>query len=205
MSLPDDILFATSNPHKLTEVAAILGALNLHVGGLIGEAAQLPEPIENGATFEANAEIKARYYAHATGHPVLADDSGLVVDALNGAPGVHSARYCGLSGRREVVDPANNAKLLRELEQFDEHHRTARFVCAMVLCDRDGVIATASGTVEGHILRTPRGPHGFGYDPLFFIRALGKTTAELSPEEKNKISHRGQAARQLVEKLRSRA
>lgn len=182
------------------------------------------EPIEDGDTFEDNAVLKARHYAKATGMLTMADDSGLAVDALAGQPGVRSARYAGVNGPRSVVDPANNKLLLQELAGVPAQHRTARFVCVMALVapadsdaheplplkhvvapDPDGrVLGLVRGTIEGRIIElgeNPRGDHGFGYDPLFFVPHLGKTTAELTPPEKNAISHRGQAARLMYKHL----
>lgn len=198
MSVPRTLLFATGNPHKLEEVAAVLGPLGVTIQGLetIGDA--IPEPLEDGATFTTNAVLKARYYAQITGRPALADDSGLVVDALGGEPGVVSARYSGVTGPRSVVDPANNARLLERLREVPEDRRSARFVCVMALCDGRRTWAVTRGVVEGRILRQPRGNNGFGYDPLFLLPDRNLTTAELSPAEKNALSHRGQAARKLA-------
>ena len=201
MSLPPTILFATSNPHKVSEVAAVLGPLGITVVGLDSLGLSLAEPVEDGKTFTANAVLKARYYAIKTGRLALADDSGLVVDALGGGPGVHSARYSGMTGPRNIVDPANNARLLAELRNVPDEQRTARFVCVMALCDPHRTWAVTRGVVEGRIGHEPRGKNGFGYDPLFVLPERGCTTAQLSPEEKNAISHRGEAARLLAEVL----
>jgi XTP/dITP diphosphohydrolase len=202
MSVPESILFATSNPHKLEEVSAVLGLMGIRVEGLESVGAAISEPVEDGHTFTANALIKARYYAQHTGRLALADDSGLVVDALGGAPGVHSARYAQVSGPRSIVDPANNERLLRELRDVPDPQRTARFVCVMALCDPAGrTWAVTRGVVEGRIGHEPRGRNGFGYDPLFILPGRGMTCAELAPTEKNAISHRGQAARRLAEAL----
>jgi len=231
-----EILLATSNPHKLAEIAAVIDdprvtfrlLRDIETSGGGGIA----EPVEDRPTFEGNAELKARYYAAQTGMLCLADDSGLEVDALGGAPGVISARYAGASGGggREVVDRANNRKLLGELGDTPREKRTARFVCVLCLAApeaphahaglRDDLPLTARGTVEGRILfphecadparpEAGRGTHGFGYDPLFELpadhpRFPGKTTAELSPARKNSLSHRGAAARLMWEKLRGR-
>lgn len=204
------ILLATSNPHKIEELRQILapsGVRLLSLGDVAG-ALDWPEPIENGATFEANAQIKALDYAQRSGMACLADDSGLAVDALGGAPGVHSARYAGVGVDRAARDCANNDKLLRALADVPDAQRTARFVCAMCLAepDRGGgarVIATTRGTFEGRITRAPRGIHGFGYDPLLELTdpddpCCGKTSAQLSPQEKHRRSHRGQAARAML-------
>ena len=201
MSVPQTILFATGNPHKLEEVAAVFAPSGIAVGGLGAVGRSIEEPVENGLTFIDNAILKARYYAAKTGLIAMADDSGLVVDALGGAPGVVSARYAGVSGGRAVVDPANNAKLLRELEPVPDEKRTARFVCVVALCEADRTLVVARGEVEGIILRTGRGASGFGYDPLFFLPGLGQTTAELEPEMKNAISHRGRATREMIRLL----
>jgi XTP/dITP diphosphohydrolase len=198
MSVPESILFATSNPHKLEEVAAVLAPLGIAIAGLNTLASAIAEPVEDGKTFTVNAVIKARYYAQHTGRLCLADDSGLVVDALGGEPGVHSARYCGLPGPRAVVDPANNAKLLEKLHGVPDAQRAARFVCVMALADPRRLWAVTRGEVEGRIGHEPRGDNGFGYDPLFILPARGVTTAELTPHEKNAISHRGAASRMLA-------
>ena len=202
MSVPKSILFATSNPHKLDEVAAVLGPLGVRVEGLASIGTTIEEPVEDGRTFIANALLKARYYAEKTGRVCLADDSGLVVDALGGEPGVHSARYAGLAGPRSVVDPANNAKLLDRLRGVPDNQRTARFVCIMAMADGCQTWAVTRGVVEGRIGHVPRGANGFGYDPLFILPDRGVTTAELPPAEKNTISHRGQAARAMAQLLR---
>lgn len=196
------ILFASSNPHKVKEVRAILGECGVEVHGLDEPAAALPEPVEDAADFAGNARIKAVYYARKTGQYCVADDSGLEVDALRGAPGVRSARYAGAGGGREERDRANNARLLRELSGVPPEKRTARFVCAMCLAGPRGeVLAETQGTVEGRIDFEPRGENGFGYDPLFELPERGCTSAELPPEEKNALSHRGRAARAMVQRL----
>jgi XTP/dITP diphosphohydrolase len=197
------ILFATSNPHKLEEVRAILAPLGAEILGLDDVPHAPPEPEEDGATFEANARLKALYYAAATGRTCLADDSGLEVDAIGGAPGVLSARYAGVGATRAERDRANNERLLRELESVPDDRRTARFVCAMCLAAPDGrVLAETRGTFEGAIARAPRGANGFGYDPLLELPGEGRTSAELAPEEKNARSHRGEAARGMAAWLR---
>ena len=212
------ILIATSNPHKLDEIRAIAtgfpGAAFSFVG-LADIGLDLPEPVEDQPTFEGNAALKAAYYAQASGLPCLADDSGLVVDALGGAPGVRSARYSGASGGRDVVDPANNRKLMEQLGETPAQDRTARFVCAMAFCNPEAQdTRVVRGVFEGRII-TPdqaedpaepwrgRGPHGFGYDPLFWLTDRGCTSAQLQPEEKNKRSHRGDATRKMLAQLTS--
>ena len=158
----------------------------------------MPEPEEDGATFEENARIKAVAYARALGETVLADDSGLEVDALGGAPGVHSARYAGIGEAREERDRANNAKLLAALEGIPDARRTARFVCVLCVARPDGtVVAEARGTFDGVIGHAPLGSNGFGYDPLLVLDD-GRTSAELPSAEKNARSHRGNALRVLV-------
>lgn len=213
------ILIATSNPHKLDEIRAIWSSLAdprqvdrpVELMGLSDLDRAIDEPHEDQATFEGNACLKARYYAVATGITCLADDSGLAVHALDGEPGVHSARYAGVQGDRAQVDAANNALLLERLRTTPAEHRAARFVCVMVLCQppsderaQPAVLATVRGTIEGCIIpptQPPRGQHGFGYDPLFYVPQLGKTTAELEPQQKNAISHRGRAARLMWERI----
>ncbi|HHH31284.1 MAG TPA: RdgB/HAM1 family non-canonical purine NTP pyrophosphatase [Polyangiaceae bacterium] len=196
------ILFATSNPHKVAEVRAILGEIGVEVVSLADLHQSYPEPIEDGETFIANARIKARQYAAATGRRCLAEDSGLEVDALGGRPGVHSARYSGSEGDRATRDRANNEKLLAEMADVADGERAARFVCAMCVADPDGTVVVESrGTYEGEIARVPRGDNGFGYDPLLWLPDVGKTSAELSPEDKNARSHRGAATRELARRL----
>lgn len=197
-----EIVVATGNPHKVEEIRAILGPAGVAVLGLDDLGPTFEEPEETGSTFEENAAIKARAYAKVTDRVVLADDSGLEVDALGGAPGVHSARYAGIGANRVERDAANNERLVRELAGVPEAQRTARFVCAICVAAPDGrIIATSRGTFEGTILRAPRGTHGFGYDPLLFVPDAGCTSAELTPREKNRRSHRGQAVRALLSTL----
>jgi XTP/dITP diphosphohydrolase len=192
------LLFASSNPHKVDEVRSILAPLNIDVIGLDRLENPPAEPVEDGATFEANARIKAGAYGRATGQLCLADDSGLEVDALGGAPGVYSARYTDVGETRAERDAANNAKLLRELANVPEEDRTARFVCAMCLADATGkILAETRGEFPGIIARESRGSNGFGYDPLLYLPDRGCTSAELSTEEKNARSHRGAAARKM--------
>jgi XTP/dITP diphosphohydrolase len=194
------LVLGTTNPGKQREVAAVLEPLGFDVLLLPNG---LEEPEEDGQTFEENARIKALAYSRALGTPCLADDSGLEVDALGGAPGVHSARYAGTVGHRNERDESNNQKLLSELEAIGDGQRQARFVCAMCVAAPDGsILAEARGTFEGVVIREPRGSNGFGYDPLLLIPELGKTSAELSPDEKNARSHRGQATRAIGELLK---
>ena len=195
----DEILLASGNPHKLEEVRAVLVPLGLRVTGLDDLATVPEEPEEDGATFEANARIKAIAYARATGRFSLADDSGLEVDALDGAPGVRSARWSGVEGEREVRDAANNRKLVESLRAVPEADRAARFVCAMCLAAPDGtVLAETRGTFDGIVILEPRGGNGFGYDPYLLLPDEGRTSAELSPAEKNARSHRGVATRAMA-------
>ena len=185
------VLIATSNPGKLRDFRGAAAAHGVEVVSL-PDLANIPEPIEDGDTFEANARKKAQYYSrYAHGELVLADDSGLSVDALGGAPGVRSARYASLDGRSNSTDAANNQRLLGEL--VDAGERTGHFVCVIAVA-RDGkTVATFEGVADGWILSEPRGSGGFGYDPLFYLPALQKSFAELTAEEKANVSHRGAA------------
>ena len=193
---PRRVVLASGNAGKLKEFQALLGdTLTLVPQADFGiEAAD-----ESGATFEENALLKARHAAAATGLPAIADDSGLEVDALDGAPGVRSARFAG----EGADDQANNAKLLRALEGVDGAARSARFraVVAYVATADDPAPVIAEGSWEGFIAHSPRGANGFGYDPLFFDGALQSTSAELDPAEKNRRSHRGKAVRVLKKLL----
>lgn len=179
------LVIATKNAGKLAEFRAVLDGTGIELRSL-ADYPELPDIEENGATFFENARIKARETCAHTGFPALADDSGLVVDALDGDPGVHSARFAPTTEER-------NAKLLALMENIPDNQRTARFVCTLVLVRPDGFEWTASGTVEGIIAREPSGAAGFGYDPLFFCPQPGMTFAEIPMEEKNRISHRGRA------------
>lgn len=192
------VLVATRNRGKLAELERLfVGVGELSLVSL-DAFPEVPEVVEDGATFAANAEKKAREYADATGLPTIADDSGLEVDALGGAPGVLSARYAGES----ATDAANNAKLLAALADVPDHARTARFRCVLAFVDPRGALGPQAhleeGTVEGAILHASRGTNGFGYDPLFLPRGGTRTTAELPSDEKDRLSHRGQAARKLA-------
>lgn len=195
------LLFATSNPNKVRELSLVLEPLGIEVLDLSGFA-NIEEPEEDGATFADNARLKARSYAAQTGVTCLAEDSGLEVDALGGAPGVHSARYSGLPGPRSVVDPANNEKLLAALKDVPWEQRQARFVCTMCVAKPNGdVVAETRGHCDGRITFEPAGENGFGYDPLFFVEDANCTSAQLSNDEKSLRSHRGRAARQLAQRL----
>lgn len=192
------IVIASNNAHKISEIETALDFEGWEFFSL-RELGVISEPEEDADSFEGNARIKARAAHEATGLAALADDSGLVVDALDGAPGVYSARYAGEQGD----DADNNTKLLVEMVDVGEENRTARFVCCLVFIDEDGSEMVASGVVEGTIGYTPRGAEGFGYDPLFFpLKYNGdKTFAELSQDEKNTISHRGNALRKLKDMI----
>ena len=190
------LLVATTSSGKRREIAAVLADLPFDCVSL-ADLDRLPEPVEDGETFLANATKKAMHYARLTGLLTLADDSGLEVDALGGAPGVFSARYAG----EPADDAANNARLVAVLADVRPEKRGARFRCVLVLVDGDRVLASTEGTIEGRIIDAPRGANGFGYDPHFLVPDLEKTTAELTPEHKNRISHRGQAVRAMKAKL----
>ncbi len=191
------VVLASRNRGKVAELQRLLSAELSDVIELksLDDVGITDEIEENGTTFEENAEIKARAAA-ASGFAGLGDDSGLAVDALGGAPGVYSARYAGEHGN----DAANNAKLLTELSE--KTCRAAAFVCALALVFPDGRVVRATGSVKGEILTSPRGEGGFGYDPLFYYPAFGKSFAELTREEKNEISHRGAAVRALAAELK---
>lgn len=192
-----EIVVATKNAGKITEFSAALAGLPVKVLAL-SDFPAMPEAVENGVTFAANAEMKARHYAYHTGKACLADDSGLEVDALGGAPGVYSARYAG----ERATDAENNNKLLSDLAATGGAGPfSGRFRCALAFVDGEGNVITADGTCEGMILDALQGQGGFGYDPLFYIPGLGKTLAELSVAEKNAISHRGKAIISMAVKL----
>lgn len=184
-------VLASHNQKKLRELGDILGALGIEVVPLPEGA---PEPEENGQTFEENACIKARAAAALTGLPAVADDSGLCVDALDGAPGIYSARYC------EGTDADRNAFLLTNMA--GQENRTCRFVCAIACVQPDGAEFTVRGECEGQLLQECQGTGGFGYDPLFYVPAYGCTFGELPQEVKNQISHRAQALKRLAERLK---
>jgi non-canonical purine NTP pyrophosphatase (RdgB/HAM1 family) len=197
-----EVLFATGNGYKVDEVRAILAPLGIGVRSLADVAAAPEEPEEDGLTFEDNARLKARHYARELGVICVAEDSGLEVDAIGGAPGVYSARYAGATGTRDERDRANNEKLLRELAHVPAGERQARFVCVASVADPAGkILAEARGTYEGVIAAEPRGHNGFGYDPLLYLEDRRCTSAELPPEEKHARSHRGTAFRALARQL----
>lgn len=191
------LLLATSNPHKLEEFRAIFADLPLRLFSLNDIQLDI-EVEETGITFAENAELKARAYAQASGMLTLADDSGLEIDALGGAPGVQSARYLG----RETSYEERFRSILQQLKGLPMEQRTARFRCAIALAEPSGNTRLVEGVIERVIADSPRGKNGFGYDPIFYLPELGKTFAELAPEHKNRISHRAraaQAARELLE------
>jgi XTP/dITP diphosphohydrolase len=191
-----NLLIATTNPGKVKEFREMLTRAAMSFSDLSAHHGT-PAVEETGHTFRANASLKAASYARTFKTWTVADDSGLDVDALGGAPGVHSARWAELN-RAGKGDADNNALLLKQLADTPDERRTARFVCVLALADPDGrIVLTARDTVEGRIIRAPRGQNGFGYDPLFLITEKGRTTAELPPDEKHAISHRGKALRQL--------
>lgn len=197
------IVVATGNAHKLVEIEAILSeALPGTRFVALGQLGDFDDPEETGTTFAENALIKAHAAVAETGLAAVADDSGLVVDALDGAPGVYSARYAGVHGD----DAANNAKLMRELADVPEAERTARFMSVVALVRADGTELMGTGACEGHVGFEGRGEYGFGYDPFFLPNDTpGKTMAELTPEEKNAISHRFHALKDLCSKLADEA
>ncbi len=193
------LVLATRNRHKVEEIRAILAGLDVDLSSFL-EYPDIPDVVEDGATLEKNAIKKARAVADATGLPALADDTGLEVDALGGAPGVRSARYAG----DEPDYERNNEKLLRELEGVPDGERRARFRCVVALAVPGGDTRTVEGVTVGVILRARRGSGGFGYDPLFLPDGSDKAYAEMTGAEKNAVSHRGRAvrsARGLIEKL----
>ena len=194
------IVLASNNPGKLREIQAVLDQQRFH---LIQQSEfKVSEVAETGTTFVENAIIKARHAAQHTGLPALADDSGIEVDALKGAPGVYSARYAG----NDADDESNNAKLLSQLADIPDRQRTARFQCVIAYMRhaQDPMPLICQGTWEGSILHKARGKNGFGYDPLFFVPTHGCSSAELDPEEKNRISHRAQALQKLIVVLNQR-
>ena len=189
------LVLATANPHKLIELSRILeaGHVNVRVCGL-AEFPGAPEVAETGATFAANALLKAHAIAQFTGLPAVADDSGICVDALNGMPGVLSARWSGRHGD----DEANLRLLLAQLADVPDERRGAQFVCAAALVLPGGREHVSEGTVTGHLIREPRGTNGFGYDPIFVAGTADITTAQMDPADKDRISHRGKALRGLA-------
>lgn len=190
------LLLATTNPGKIRELKKILGDEGFELTGL-GEW-ETQEELETGSTFAENALLKARYYYRVSGMPTIADDSGLAVDALNGAPGVYSARFAGAN----ATDEERNRKLLEEMKEVADEKRGAEFVCVAALVWEGGE-KIFTGTARGRLTREPRGAGGFGYDPLFFYEPFGKTFAELTHQEKTAVSHRGKAFQQLAEWIKA--
>ncbi len=191
------VVLATANPGKLEELSNLLNPLGLE---LVGQSELgIRGARETASTFVENALLKARHASRESGLAAIADDSGIAVDALNGAPGVHSARYAG----EKATDDDNNRKLLRTLCAFDD--KAAHYYCVLTFVrhPEDPVPLIATGRWDGHIITKPRGVNGFGYDPYFYLTDLGQTAAELSPALKNRLSHRGQAVRRLAELVRS--
>jgi len=190
------IIVATKNRGKLEEIAQLLSGLPYEVVSMT-DAGVTGDITEDGSTFEENALIKARTVWNATGDTVMADDSGLEVDYLGGAPGIYSARYAGQS----ATDEDKFCKLLKELSGVPEDQRNARFVCAIALILPDGREVTVRGTCEGYIAEEPAGAGGFGYDPVFYVPEFGMTFAQMGEELKNSISHRGNALRKVLDIL----
>ncbi len=192
------VILASNNPNKLREMRQILEPLGWTIL-LQKDVGISVDPDENGATFEENSFIKAQAVMLASGLSAIADDSGVEVDALGGAPGVHSARYGGDSCK---TDEDRNQLLVKNMERVPDGQRGARFVSVITLVNPDGTVVSARGELPGEILRQEQGDGGFGYDPLFYIPSEGCTMAELTPERKNEISHRAVALQNFVEKLR---
>lgn len=186
------LVVATTNQNKIREIRAILDGLDVEIVTL-GAWPGIEAPEETGRTFEDNARLKARYYAAATGELVVAEDSGLEIDALDGAPGVESARYGGVN----ATYPERFALIYRALASVNVSHTPARFVCALALARDGAVLFETQGTIEGEIAHQPKGVGGFGYDPIFFFPPFGRTLGEATAAEKSSVSHRGQAFRRL--------
>lgn len=188
------IVLATRNEHKIVEVQRILSGLDIEI---VPVERSIPDVPETGSSFAANALLKAHAVSAATGLPAIADDSGLCVDALNGMPGIFSARWAGQHGD----DRANLELVLAQTADVPDARRGAQFVCAAAYVDPDGAEHVVEGVLEGRLAREPRGRHGFGYDPIFLPETWVLTTAELTPAEKDAVSHRGRAFRALAEVL----
>ena len=195
----DKIIFATGNAGKMKEVREILKDLNVEILS-VKEAGIQADVEENGKTFQENAVIKAREIMKISGEVVLADDSGLEIDYLNKEPGIYSARYMGEDTSYRI----KNANLIERLQGVPDDKRTARFVCAIAAAFPDGSVETTEGTIEGRIGYEEKGENGFGYDPIFYVPEFGCTTAELTGEQKNQISHRGKALEAMKEILKKR-
>jgi XTP/dITP diphosphohydrolase len=195
-ALPREVVIATRNEGKLREIKDILGPWSFKILSL-KDFPWIPEIIEDGSTFAENAAKKAREVARQTDRLAIADDSGLVVDALQGRPGVFSSRY----GGEKATDEQRIQKLLVEMTEIPEGKRQTAFVCTIAVATPQGEVELLEGRFRGQIAFAPRGKHGFGYDPIFFLPELGKTMAELDPEVKNRISHRARALEKLKELL----
>lgn len=197
---PQKLVLASGNKGKLKEFGQVLAPLGFEV--VPQSEYQVQDVDETGLTFIENALLKAREASRVSGQPAMADDSGIEVDALKGAPGIYSARFSGPG----ATDQKNNAKLLQELDGLPEAARTARYWCVLVYLRHadDPTPIIAQGSWEGRILEAPRGEGGFGYDPLFWVDAMGCSAAELAPEEKNRLSHRGKATLDLITQLKQR-
>ena len=193
------IIFATGNENKMKEIRQILGDMDVEILSM-KQAGISADIVEDGATFEENAVIKAKAIAEMTQEIVLADDSGLEIDYINKEPGIYSARYMGEDTSYHI----KNQNLIDRLKDAKEEERTARFVCAIAAAFPNGEVLTTIGTVEGTIAYEEKGENGFGYDPIFYVPEFGCTTAELSEEAKNDISHRGNALRAMKEKLKDK-
>ena len=201
------ILVATTNPGKLEELTQLLGELNERIQWKsLADFPGVSEVVEDGSTFARNAQKKALGYAKTTGLWTLADDSGLVIDALDGRPGVYSARFaadeCDATDRK-TLDKANYQKVLALLKDVPPPARAARFICHLCLADEKEILLEATGSVEGMIHENPLGSRGFGYDPIFYIPSLDKTAAQLDNREKNQVSHRGNAIRNFKPLLKN--
>lgn len=194
----EKLIFATGNEKKMKEIRMILGDLDYEILSM-KEAGITADIVEDGSTFEENAVIKATAISKLTNCLVLADDSGLEVDYMDKMPGIYSARWLG----EDTSYTVKNRKIIENLEGVPDEKRTARFVCAIAAAFPDGRVLTKRGTIEGIIGYEERGSNGFGYDPIFFLPEYGKTTAELDPEEKNKVSHRGKALELIKKEFRS--
>lgn len=193
------IIFATGNENKMKEIRQILGDMDVEILSM-KQAGISADIVEDGTTFEENAIIKAKAIAEMTQEIVLADDSGLEIDYINKEPGIYSARYMGEDTSYHI----KNQNLIDRLKDAKEEERTARFVCAIAAAFPNGEVLTTIGTIEGRVAYEEKGENGFGYDPIFYVPEYGCTTAELSEEEKNDISHRGNALRAMKEKLKSK-
>lgn len=197
--MSERIIFATGNQGKMREIRQILEGMDVEILSM-KEAGITVDIVEDGTTFEENAIIKAKAVAAATDHIVLADDSGLEIDHLNKEPGIYSARYLGEDTSYDI----KNADLIKRLEGVEDEKRTARFVCAIAAAMPDGEVFTTHGIIEGRIGYEPKGENGFGFDPIFYLPEYGCTSAELTEEEKNAISHRGRALKAMREELEKR-